>query len=102
MRALRKKANKAAKNALTNPAAYGQLMTVTHSAARPSQHARNMLKGEARLSDDALLTCPSMQQPGLRAFLSSGTAQFVWPLWPLPHDTSSQPLCNQSAHRLQP
>lgn len=62
MRALRKKANKAAKDALTSSAAYGQLMTVTHLGARTSQHAmrsaRNMLKGEARLSDRALLTCP--------------------------------------------
>jgi len=58
MRALRKKANKAAKDALTSSAAYGQLMTVTHLGARTSQHARNMLKGEARLSDRALLTWP--------------------------------------------
>lgn len=58
LRMLRKKANKAAKEALSLPSAYGELMTVTRPGAKPSSHACNLLKGEARIPDHALVKSP--------------------------------------------
>ncbi|CAK0746190.1 hypothetical protein CVIRNUC_001673 [Coccomyxa viridis] len=47
LRTLRKKANKAAREALSIPSAYGELMTVTRPGAKPSSHARKLLEGDA-------------------------------------------------------
>lgn len=96
LRTLRKKANKAAKEALSLPSAYGELMTVTRPGAKPSSHARKLLEGEARIPGRALV-----DNPPCAAAQDAIQLTCIRLAQPPPSYTACQPSCRAFACKVQ-